>query len=108
MSHIAVGMLDGYTKFVKVASSKSGVQALTIGAGSVVASPETSVTFNDNDDQPQGLDSSQPPSFISVNPLFLLVVCVLFVGVVVVVVMIALKKYLKPQIYTTNNFPQQN
>lgn len=108
MGDIMIGIRNSYL-VCDEASGWSDIQTFTMISGSSSSLPSQtttlsppSVTFEGNNTQPSGQMS--PLDFVFTKQVFLFVVSVLFVGVIVTVVLIFLKKHLKPPIYT-NSFP---
>jgi hypothetical protein len=89
-----------------VSSGWSRVQTVTIPGGTVSSSPPP-VTSDDGNNQPQSSGQTQQPDVIFSNPFFLLGVGVLLGGVVVVVVMGVLRRYIKTPTFI-NDLPQTN
>jgi len=97
----------------EVSRNLSGVQVFTMPGGSSTLPPSQtttpstqSITSDNNGDNQSQQEPLQLPIFM-INPLFLLMVGFLFVGIVVALVLVFLRRHLKTFEFS-NNFPQSN
>jgi len=103
-------MFPQYWFETDVSSGWSSVQIITITSES--SSPSQTATWtpvtSDNDSQPQSPDQIHPPNVIFTHPFVLLGVGVLFAGVIVFIVLVFLRRYLKTSVFTgINDLPSK-